>query len=94
MMDTSFVNINGYVPCCINAVVTSAGNGTPVAIGNVLGTCNPNAAQGTQANITWLGTVYAQDLNHARLLTMTVRVRPGKAASAWNTPPDQMFVIS
>ena len=78
--DTFFVNLNGDVPCCITSSVPSAeyemfGNGTErVPLGQVLGSCNPTTSQ---ANITWLGQVYVQDISQAKLLTMTVRLNPG-----------------
>ena len=75
---TSFLSLNGLVPCCINASVPSApgapGVGGRTAIGNVLGSCNPNTSQ---ANITWLGVEYRQDIAQARLLTLNIKLRPG-----------------
>ena len=79
-LDTFFVNLNGNVPCCINSNVPSAkyelfGNGSAtVPIGNVLGSCNPTTSE---ASITWLGKVYAQNISQAQLLTMTVTLLPG-----------------
>ncbi|KAK9836640.1 hypothetical protein WJX74_005022 [Apatococcus lobatus] len=73
--DTSFVDLFGTVPCCINAVVPAAAGGQS-AIGNVLGSCYAHASPYPQANITWLGVLYQQDIAQAQLLTMTVKLRP------------------
>ena len=77
--DTSFVDFAGQVPCCINAAVPATVGGQS-AIGNVLGSCNLRMSAYPQANITWLGAVYPQDISQAQLLTVTVKLRPGTAS--------------
>lgn len=78
-----FVEMGGLTPCCINSTVPSienyltknSGENSTVAKGNVLGTCNVRTSQ---ANITWLGQTYPQDISRARLLTTETYATPGE----------------
>ena len=75
---SQLVNLAGGVPCCIaSSVPYQAGpgaNASQISIGDVLGICN--LTTGT-ASITWLGEVYPQDENLARLLTARIYNKPG-----------------
>ena len=80
-----YVNLSGNIPCCLdNATVPQGGPAaTNVTLGSVLGVCN---LLSKRAEITWLGSVYPQDIANARLLTMTISSRPGgslRMSSVW-----------
>ena len=81
---TQFFSMSGNVPCCIDASLPAVNSSYPGgSIGKVVGICAPSSGQ---ANITWLGTTYAQDLSKAALLTMRIYKKPGKPQIAGPSP--------
>lgn len=69
-------DVDGSVPCCINASVPDYQTDATVSVGNVMGSCAPSTGE---ASITWRGTVFSQDINNAMLLAVNVQQHPGTA---------------
>ena len=72
-------DVNGSVPCCIQAAVPDYQSDAQVPVGKVMGTCDPDSGK---ASITWRGTVFSQDISNATLLAVSIKAQPGAAMSA------------